>query len=105
MSSDRNREIVRGLLPALEYVVSVEQETYARSQTTAVISDRPNSWENPLAFPLDPFGSDYSCKVCLQELANIYLHCNGCENLLQKDFNICPECHEDGKYNDDFQFD
>ena len=28
----------------------------------------------------------------------MYMHCDGCEKLLNKDFNICSGCHMDGKY-------
>ena len=27
------------------------------------------------------------------EIANVYMHCAGCENLLHKDLNICVECY------------
>ena len=36
--------------------------------------------------------------ICSQELSNIYLHCIGCEEILKKDFNICVDCHKQGKY-------
>lgn len=44
---------------------------------------------------VDAFGNDYYCRICQRELCNIYFHCEGCEHLLGKDFNVCPECHED----------
>lgn len=28
----------------------------------------------------------------------MYMHCFGCEKLLNKDFNLCATCHMDGKY-------
>jgi predicted amidophosphoribosyltransferase len=44
---------------------------------------------------VDPFGNDFFCVSCHQELGNAYMHCNGCEDLLQKDYNICITCHSD----------
>ena len=29
---------------------------------------------------------------------SIYMHCDGCEKLLNKDFNICSTCHAQGQY-------
>lgn len=50
-------------------------------------------------FSLDPYGSgDFICKFCSDELSNLYMHCDGCERLLNKDFNICASCHSDEKY-------
>ena len=33
----------------------------------------------------------FVCKLCKEELSNVYMHCDGCEKLLNKDFNICQE--------------
>jgi hypothetical protein len=93
-----NYDMLKGLFPALAFVLRMEQEVYDLAVTAGRdIFHRdfwPNSWENSLAFPLDPFGnSDYFCKICYQELPNSYLHCNGCEDLLLKDLNVCTECH------------
>jgi hypothetical protein len=42
---------------------------------------------------INAYGSeDYSCRVCSTELSNVYCHCEGCEKLLKKDYNICVEC-------------
>jgi len=50
-------------------------------------------------FSLDPYGnSDFFCKLCGKELSNVYMHCDGCEVLLNRDFNICVDCHEEGLY-------
>ena len=102
-SEQRHRNILKGLLPTLEFVVAQEKEAYRKAQTpgttTAEDKTQPHSWENPVFFPLDPYGnSDYSCKICLQELANTYMHCDGCEELLKKDFNVCIECYFDSKH-------
>ena len=42
--------------------------------------------------------SDFFCKFCSEELSNVYMHCDGCEKLLNKDFNICSNCHQEGRY-------
>ena len=51
---------------------------------------------NPLTSAIDPDGNDYFCTLCSKELENVYLHCDGCEQLLHKDFNICMECYQGG---------
>lgn len=99
-AEQRHRNILKGLLPTLEFVISQEQETFRTSGSDQVSHElRPHSWENPVVFPLDPYGnSDYFCKICFQELSNTYLHCSGCEDLLKKDFNICAECHSASRH-------
>ena len=102
-SEQRHRNILKGLLPTLEFVVAQEEEACRKAQTSGTATAKhktwPHSWENPVFFPLDPYGnSDYSCKICLQELANTYMHCDGCEELLKKDFNVCIECYFDSKH-------
>mmetsp|Transcript_7055 Transcript_7055/g.12792 ORF Transcript_7055/g.12792 Transcript_7055/m.12792 type:complete len:471 (+) Transcript_7055:45-1457(+) len=63
------------------------------------IDPKPNARENPVTFALDPYGAgDFFCKFCYEELSNVYMHCDGCEKLLNKDFNICSSCHMEGKY-------
>ena len=95
----RHRNILKGLLPALEFVVSQEQDGFLKSRSQLQSEVRPHSWENSVTFPLDPYGnSDYFCKICFQELSNTYMHCNGCEDLLKKDFNVCAECHSDKRH-------
>ncbi|KAL9189365.1 hypothetical protein ACHAXT_009040 [Thalassiosira profunda] len=40
----------------------------------------------------------FVCKLCKEELSNVYMHCDGCEKLLNKDFNICSSCHREERY-------
>jgi hypothetical protein len=47
---------------------------------------------------IDPYGNDYTCKLCDKELANQYFHCEGCEALLKKDYNICRDCFTTGAF-------
>ena len=101
--------LCKGIFPALQYVI--KQHIYAmnvaerlksnskeRHKRVSVV-ERPNAWENPITFALDPYGNtDFFCKLCHKELSNVYLHCVGCEVILSKDFNICLECHQEKRY-------
>jgi hypothetical protein len=102
-------DILRGILPALRYVVDKHAtavgRAVSRKQARASngprvsLSKRPNSHENPQTFALDPYGnSDFFCKLCSKELSNVYMHCDGCEILLSKDFNICVQCWESQRF-------
>ena len=99
-AEQRHRSILEGLLPTLEFVLSQEEDAFPTSGSDQASHEwRPHTWENPVVFPLDPYGnSDYFCKICFQELSNSYLHCSGCEDLLKKDFNICAECHSASRH-------
>jgi hypothetical protein len=92
--------VLRGILPSLSRVGATHKlavESYKLSterlrkgkMPTLRAARLPDSWQNPSQAAIDPYGSDYFCKICNYELSNIYLHCDGCEMLLQKDFNIC----------------
>jgi hypothetical protein len=93
----------RGFLPGLRYVVRQHVDAMESASNKSLltgrgervtISKRPNTQENPMEFPVDPYGnSDFFCKLCSKELSNVYYHCDGCETLLSKDFNICRDCH------------
>ena len=121
-----NVDELRGILPGLRYIVRKQLETMKQTgltipdrmkgsggegvndETTDDKSDvedydkslrrlqKPNAFENPLKFPVDPYGvSGFFCQICHKELSNVYLHCEGCENLLSKDFNICLRCYQE----------
>lgn len=62
------------------------------------IRGEPDTCENPDLSHCNPYGNDYFCKLCDKELSNVYLHCNGCERLLDKDFNICVVCYQGRAY-------
>jgi len=98
------RNLCRGILPGLRHVVKEHISAMELASQKAckswgrgkrvTISKRPNTHENPNTFPVDPYGNnDFFCKLCNQELSNVYFHCDGCEQLLSKDFNICRKCH------------
>ncbi|KAL3799181.1 hypothetical protein ACHAW5_005458 [Stephanodiscus triporus] len=106
-----SKTVLRGILPSLEYVVTRHSSAVAFSKLweertknvkdswCVLIDSKPNTWQNPDKFPLDPYGAgDFFCKICAEELSNVYMHCDGCEKLLNKDFNICSGCHRDGRY-------
>ena len=104
--------ILRGILPSLKYVIRrhsaavntsnnwlsrKDDKQYKWAKVT--VDSKPNTWQDPGTFSLDPYGAgDFFCKFCMEELSNIYMHCDGCEKLLNKDFNICSNCHMEGKY-------
>lgn len=103
------KTICRGILPSLRHVMKQQLTTLGNASSSAstsesrgervTIAKRPNTHEDPLEFPLDPYGLDgFACKLCSRELSNVYYHCDGCEKLLSKDFNICLECHKDQKF-------
>lgn len=103
------KTVSRGILPSLRHVVKQQLKTLGNASSSAsqsgergkrvTIAKRPNIQEDPMKFPLDPYGLDgFACKLCSRELSNVYYHCDGCEKLLSKDFNICLECHRDKKF-------
>ncbi len=91
---------LQGIENSLREIVSRHKNAYNSINGDAgLVSATPNSWQNPDLFTLDPFGScDYFCSICFQELSNLYMHCEGCEILLSKDFNICTSCYLDGRH-------
>jgi hypothetical protein len=44
------------------------------------------------------FASLEEAGSCHTELFNSFMHCNGCESLLGKDFNLCIQCHQEGTF-------
>eukprot|EP00934_Nitzschia_sp_Nitz4_P008353 Nitzschia sp. Nitz4//scaffold74_size92883//47486//53507//NITZ4_004826-RA/size92883-augustus-gene-0.13-mRNA-1//-1//CDS//3329557604//8343//frame0 len=108
-SSERERSaICRGILPGLRHVIlghiatmdvaTCKRDSLERGERIS-FAPRPNSWENPATFGIDPYGNeDFACKLCSKELSNIYFHCDGCEKLLSKDFNICADCYQEKKF-------
>ncbi len=93
--------VLRGILPSLTHLVARHKAAVDKAEFLASSGDNdnshlkisiaknPDSWENPQIFSVDPYGNDFFCKLCSDELSNVYMHCDGCENILNKDFNIC----------------
>jgi len=76
--------VLRGILPSLQYVITRhnsavkfskawEQKTKGVKDSWRVsIDSKPNTWQDPSRFSLDPYGSgDFFCKVCSEELSNV----------------------------------
>jgi hypothetical protein len=113
-----NTSVARGILPALRFLVksNVEVLTSAVGEG-ATSSDKENNMRrgkvtvadvsdcniNPLESTVEPDGDDYFCKLCYSELASLYFHCDGCEDHLRKDFNICVDCHQHEKWKRNYQ--
>jgi hypothetical protein len=80
--------VCKGVLPGLRYVVRQHHQTIEKAKILGrpgyvgsahanriKIARKPNSWENPSQFAVDPYGSsDFFCKLCHKELSNAYLH-------------------------------
>ncbi|KAL7579289.1 hypothetical protein ACA910_013969 [Epithemia clementina (nom. ined.)] len=105
------KKLLSGIAPSLIYVLEQNISFIAmahrkiydeRSNLDGRINIAPfsDSSLNPLSSTVDPDGNDYFCKLCSKELENVYLHCDGCEDLLQRDFNICMNCYESGQWRD-----
>ena len=95
-------EIARGILPSLRHVINRECETpdcdSAKRRKANSDDVEPDSFLDYAGTTVDPFGNDYYCKLCDHELSNTYYHCEGCETLLAKDFNICLQCFMQKKF-------
>jgi hypothetical protein len=106
--------ICRGILQGLSAIVeehgtamacarrNVRSDEAAGNDDSFTVLDKSDADQNPLTGMINAYGStDYTCRVCSRELSNIYCHCNGCENLMGKDFNICVGCHSEKNYKSD----
>jgi len=101
-------DVCRGILPSVRHIVSKsldalkaakaketnKEQIYERCKKVSFTSE-PDASESPEETTIDPYGSDYFCRLCDCELSNVYMHCEGCELLLLKDFNICVDCHSE----------
>jgi len=89
---------LKGIYPGLNQIMKQQLKEFENAKSQAsdqnvIIEDKPDSKKNPEKVTIDPFGNDFFCRLCRKELSNIYMHCEGCEVLLEKDFNICNDCH------------
>jgi hypothetical protein len=101
-------DLIAGILPSLRYIQ--KRDKCAAESANSVNVDglhkgiklkkasKPDTHHDPLVYPIDPYGSDYFCMVCNQELSNSYFHCYGCEIILNRDFNICSRCYAEERY-------
>jgi hypothetical protein len=101
-------EILTGIMPSLRYIQKRDKKAFecSKNENRGAIhqgiklkmAGKPDAFHDPLTYPTDPYGCDYFCKLCNQELSNSYFHCNGCEVILNRDFNICSQCYIEGRY-------
>jgi hypothetical protein len=101
--SPESLEILSGLRPALHYIVEMQQkiedESKADSSKAVTFNSIPDASADPTMSKIDPHGiGSYQCKLCNAELSNGYLHCVGCEDFLEQDYNICVDCFKNGYY-------
>jgi len=106
--------VARGLLPSLRYIqardyrdikdvlpdaVTLGDRAKLAKHVSLTTDNVPDSHNDAEVASIDPYGHDgYSCRICGQELSNVYFHCNGCETILAKDYNICGHCFGEGKF-------
>ena len=90
--------IATGILPFLRDIVSRETGKLKGVQkgNNTVPADVDSDPDAEYSF--NPFGSDYYCKICSSEIANLYFQCQGCRKRLHQEFNICLSCYEEKKY-------
>jgi hypothetical protein len=110
--SESTVAMARGILPTLQFIIDRERKQIfdVCKESRLITSFDEIGWDllfkrtyadvemNPDHSLIDPRGNDYYCATCSAELGNLMFHCNGCEALLQKDFNICACCYGQGKY-------
>uniref|UniRef100_A0A7S3VAZ2 Uncharacterized protein n=2 Tax=Chaetoceros debilis TaxID=122233 RepID=A0A7S3VAZ2_9STRA len=91
--------VLKGIYPGLKDIIECqindinEKIKSSKTDTDVEVLPLPDAKKDPDRATIDPFGNDFNCKLCKKELSNTYMHCEGCEILLQKDFNICTDCH------------
>jgi hypothetical protein len=94
------KEICAGISASLKIIVDQHCSEIERIQkivgTSKYLSICPTTDAdlNPALSPIDAYGyEDFSCILCHKELSNVYFHCDGCEKIYARDFNICVRCH------------
>lgn len=90
------QDIAGGILDSLSTIVS--DENLAEKKQTDLLTLRQELDDQPDVGKIDPFGTEYNCAVCRCELPNAYFHCDGCETYSSKDYNICCNCYNAGRY-------
>lgn len=88
--------LARGILPSLQYVT--ERDSKALKWNHVPVADLPDTYPNSSGISINPFSNNYFCHICSHELANTYFHCQGCEKILLKNFNICIKCFQEDAY-------
>ena len=87
----------RGIVPYLDRIHKRDQEL-GYNVYKAATPDYDFRWDNETG-KVDAFANtDFQCKICLQELSNSYLHCQGCLDIDKYDYNICLSCYKEGRF-------
>lgn len=95
---------LKGLVQRHEEAMEYGRRQANGEHANLSIEGTPNTWQDLNEFSVDPYGADgFICKICNGELSNIYMHCDGCEKLLSRDFNICSDCHQERHYENNYQ--
>jgi hypothetical protein len=93
---EADTEKIRGILPALQYMVDLDSRVL-KEKEGVTSSTIPMPSEDLESSECDPYAS-YSCELCHTELFNSFMHCDGCESLMRRDFNLCIQCHQKGYF-------
>jgi hypothetical protein len=96
--AEADHEKIKAILPAFRHIVDLDSQVL-KKQKGVIQSIIPISSEDLESTELDPYGS-YFCKLCYTELFNSFMHCDGCESLLGRDFNLCIQCHQEETFKD-----
>ena len=82
--------LAQGLLPSLSFVIRG-----LLSEDTDVCDTEPDTYPPKINSrdDIDPYGSWYYCVICKCELADLYYSCDGCENVMRREYNLCSDCH------------
>jgi hypothetical protein len=82
----QRQDIARGILPSLRYLVKKEllagswgmdRTEYENGVEITEAKRRPDSHLDSMYTQIEPYGSDFFCKICYQEISNTYFHCEG----------------------------
>lgn len=87
--------IARGILPSLRYILREFEsgQQSGKKEDGKILPDIYPNQKNYRGF-VDPYASWFHCESCHCELANLYYSCDGCENLLRREYNLCLVCYK-----------
>ena len=97
-----SKNVLKGIQASLKVIVDEHMQVLRRMEKEGSVDDeplKPQASENLEVAAIDPYAvAGYQCELCLRELANAYYHCVGCEEHLDKDFNICAACYANKEF-------
>jgi len=92
-----SKNVLKGIQTSLKVIVDEHMAVVRLMEKQGSVDGKPlkpQASENLEVAAIDPYAvAGYQCELCLRELANAYYHCVGCEDHLDKDFNICAACY------------